>query len=161
MKRWGLEDYANYFSVISKEVRYKLSYQEILTFRKETNYQMGALIKILGGKSKNTTKNFKTGNFEIKNLAFSRNFIQNLNDISGFFIDNNGKTFTNQERFISAYLDVCYHQDYNHERFLHKLTLNHNQVIDKKGNPEGYGRLIQNIYNYHVQNENLVMFKNW
>ena len=39
--------------------------------------------------------------------------------------------------------------------------LEHRIAIDKKANPAGYGRLMQDIYNYHSPQKSLVMFANW
>ena len=129
----------------------KAHYEEINTVQKNTGLNYSALLHIYGGK----ITQFKKGVFVIKDRDFAREMLENILDLKPFL------PYAEFARFIEGYGRIVKHESYDHQRLLHKLSLEHRIDLDKKANPSGYGRMIQDIFNYKARQEDLVMFSNW
>ena len=151
-KNWSLADYANYYSH-SNDADIKESYENIIQYHEETGMNYSALVKILG---KQQPKNFKDGSFRVTRKLFANAFFVYLNDISAYvpFAKTNA-------RFALGFCDIAASPAYEHRRMMSKLKMSHGKIIELKGNPGAYGKMMNEIYNYKCGQKNLIMFKNW
>lgn len=96
---------------------------------------------------------FKQGKWRITDEARGDTFVKYLNDLEKYL------PYAHSARFIYAYTDVAFHEDYDHKRMMKKFSQNHSVSLITSSNPTNYGKMLTKIYNYH-QSKNLVMFKN-
>ena len=150
-KSWTLTNFADFYAEMSPDDDTKQFYLDLKESQETTTLNYSALLHIHGS----TIGRFKKGLFVIKDRDLADKVVGYIQSIKPFVI------FADLARFIDAYVRMVRHDKYDHKRMLAKLELNHNIVIDKKANPAGYGRLMQDIYNYHSSQSNLVMFANW
>ena len=149
-KSWSLSNFADFYTEMGND-EVKAHYEEINTVQKNTGLNDSALLHIYGG----GITQFKKGVFVIKERDFAREMLENILDLKPFL------PYAEFARFIEGYGRIVKHHSYDHQRLLHKLSLEHRIDLGKKANPSGYGRMIQDIFNYKARQEDLVMFSNW
>ncbi len=150
-KSWSLANFADFYAEMSVDEEVGQSYHILKETQETTALTYSALLHIHG----NSISKFKKGLFLIKDKDFVDKVVGYIQDIKPFV------PFADLARFIDAYVRIVKHESYEHGRMMDKLNLEHRIAIDKKANPAGYGRLMQDIYNYHSTQKNLVMFANW
>ena len=150
-KNWSLGDYAKYYST-SGDKETREAYQEITSYHNETGLNYSCLTTVLG---KQSTKQFKNGTFRVNRPAFAKALFSYLDDIEEYV------SFAKQARFVLGFVHLASNPVYNHNRMMSKLKQNHNIVIETKGNPGTYGRMMNEVYNFKTAPKNLVMFRNW
>ena len=149
-KSWSLSNFADFYTEMADE-QAKAYYEEINNVQKNTGLNYSALLNIYGG----SITHFKKGLFVIKDREFAHKMLDNILDLTGYL------PYATYARFIEGYGRIVKHEKYDHQRLLHKLTLEHKVDLGKKANPSGYGRMVQDIYNYKSRQPDLVMFSNW
>ena len=149
-KSWSLGNFADFYAEMG-EGEIQQSYVDLIETHEQASLNFSALLNIYGS----TITKFKNGSFEIKDKEFADYVIKCVQDIKPFV------EFADNARFIDAYARMVKHENYVHERMMQKLNIKHNILIDKKANPAGYGRMMQDIYNYKALANTLVMFANW
>jgi len=150
-KNWQLSDFANYYSNSSnKEIR--TAYKTIIEYHNKTGLNYSALVYILG---KQQPKHFKKGTFRVNRQLFADAFFVYLEEISDYV------PFAYMARFALGFVHLASSPLYDHQRMLRQLNKKHNQVMETKGNPGTYGKLMQTIYNHGFGTKSLVIFKNW
>ena len=149
-KSWSLSDFAAFYMEMGDD-DVKEHYKEINTVQVNTGLNYSALLNIYGG----SITHFKKGLFVIENREFAHTMLDNILDLTTYL------PYATFARFIDGYSRIVKHEQYDHQRLLHKLTLEHTIDIGKKANPSGYGRMIQDIYNWRSKQPDLRMFYNW
>lgn len=150
-KNWSLSDYAKYYST-SGDKETREAYQEIISYNSETGLNYSCLAYVLG---KQQPKHFKDGTFRVNRAAFAKAFFSYITDIEEYV------PFANHARFVLGYVHLAASPIYDHSRMMNKLRQKHNLVVEQKGNPGAYGRMMNDIYNFKSSQKALVMFKNW
>ena len=150
-KNWTLRDYTKYYST-SGDRETREAYQELISYHNETGLNYSCLTWVLG---RQPVKKFKEGNFRPTKLVFAKAFFAYLKDIEEYV------PFTTHSKFVMGFVDIASNPKYNHKRMMSKLKQKHNIVIEAKSTPNTFGKLMNELYNYKVHKDNLVMFKNW
>jgi len=151
---WTMTNVVDFFSSHSDPViasNYSFLQGKKKNAPKELTYSSLAKIygKPYGGEA------FKKGKWRITDEARGDAFVEYLGDLVEFL------PYARSARFIYAYTDVAFHEEYDHERMLKKLAQNHqNHTIPilTTSNPTQYGRMLTKIYNFN-QSKNLTMFR--
>jgi hypothetical protein len=151
-KNWTLEDFANFYSE-NRDETISRNYSELKSLRNETGLHYTSLIKIF--ETGSGLKPYKSGKFAFSRREFGEIFLTYLDDIEPFI------EFCKLARFIDGYTKVASNDKYNHNRMMHKLTLRHGVLLELKGNPSKYAKMLEDIYNYHEKTNGLVRFGNW
>ena len=94
-------------------------------------------------------QNFRDGEFKITNYADSIKVAEKIKSIGKYY---DGYT---RKVFVSAMLFLFNNDDYDHNRFLKKLSLQTERMIHQPDRPS-YLRLIESIYNYKVKADNRI-----
>mgnify|MGYP003650023137 CR=1 FL=1 len=95
---------------------------------------------------------FKKGQWRMIEEERGDRFVKQLGDLVEHL------PYAYSARFIYAYTDAAYHEDYNHKRMMKKFKRNHGVSLITSSNPKNYGIMLTKVYNFH-QSKNLVMFK--
>tara|TARA_R100001440_G_scaffold71133_1_gene93959 strand:+ start:1590 stop:2345 length:756 start_codon:yes stop_codon:yes gene_type:complete len=148
---WTMANFVDFFSAHTDPVvakNYNLLKQKKQECSSELTYSSLAKIygKPYGGSS------FKKGKWRITDEARGDQFVKQLSDLVEFL------PYARSARFIYAYTDVAYHEDYDHQRMMKKFNQNHGVSLITSSNPTNYGKMLTKVYNFH-QSKNLVMFK--
>ena len=136
-KNWSLLDWETYYC--NKNNKNYLTYRD---FRKEYRLPSEANMLLLEGKyeSMRSATSFREGKFQILDLQGAINLVNKLISIGEYFKDYKDRMF------IRAMITCFGNEDYDHNKFLKKLSYQGNTLIkcvDKKS----YLRLIEDIYN--------------
>ena len=150
-KNWSLTDYAKYYST-SGDKETREAYQEIISYHNETGLNYSCLTYVLG---KQPIKQFKEGTFRVNRPAFAKALFSYLDDIEEYV------SFAKHARFVLGFVHLAASPIYDHTRMMSKLKQKHNLVIEQKGNPSSYGKMMNDVYNFKTAPKNLVMFRNW
>ena len=136
-KNWSILDWETYYC--NKNNKDYLTYRK---FRKEYRLPSEANILLLGGKYEPTMSGsrFREGKFQVLDLQEAIDRVNKIISIGEYFKDYKDRMFI---RSITCCFDC---EDYDHSKFLKKLSYQGNSLIkcvDKKS----YLRLIEDIYN--------------
>ncbi len=147
---WTMTNFVDFYAshndpVISKN--YKLLKEKKSVHPKLT---YSSLAKIYGKPYGGTA--FKKGLWRLTSEKAGDEFVSCVEDLVKYL------SYARSARFIHAYTDVVFHEDYCHDRMLKKFSQNHGVSLVTSSNPTNYGKMLTKIYNYH-QSKNLVMFK--
>lgn len=148
---WTMENFVDFFASHSDPVisnAYSKLRDRKKTHGKKLTYSSLAKIygKPYGGDA------FKKGKWRPTDMERGDKFVSYLDEIVQYL------PYAHSARFIHAYTDVAFHDDYDHARMMKKLGQEHGVSVITSSNPSNYGKMLTKIYNYH-QSKNLVMFK--
>ena len=148
---WTMGNFVDFFASHSDPV-ISSNYQKLKDKKEEVspNLTYSSLVKIYGKPYGGTA--FKQGKWRLKSEEAGDKFVSYLDDIVQFL------PYARSARFIYAFTDVAYHDDYDHDRMMKKFNQNHGVSLVTSSNPTNYGKMLTKIYNFH-QSKNLVMFK--
>ena len=123
-------------------------YKILAGFRRRHPYPLSTLIILLTGEnSKKVLSEYRKGEFKV---AQSLDTVEKLLDNIKEFKEFSDKIYRNRA-FITAYIDVLTHPDFNHDVFVHKVGLVPARFI-KQENKRDYFRMVEDIYNYKNPN---------
>tara|TARA_R110000765_G_scaffold411842_1_gene511152 strand:+ start:69 stop:863 length:795 start_codon:yes stop_codon:yes gene_type:complete len=146
-KTWQTDDFLDSFC--------ELGYKDYLTYRdfkKEYKLSHNECMIILNGwhtEGKRIHQNFRDGEFKITNYADSIKVAEKIKSIGKYY---DGYT---RKVFVSAMLFLFNNDDYDHNRFLKKLSLQTERMVHQPDRPS-YLKLIESIYNYKVKADNRI-----
>jgi len=147
---WTMENFVDFFCAHS-DPAIRNAYGLLRNKMKTTeNLTYSSLAKIYGKPYGGTA--FKKGKWRVTDENRGDLFVKYLDEIQEYL------PYSKSARFIHAYTDVAFHEEYSHKRLMSKLSKEHGVSIMTTSNPGTYGRMLTKIYNYH-QSKNLVMFK--
>ena len=138
-KTWSMEDVLHHYCVEGVH-----DYKILAGFRRRHPYPLSTLIILLTGEnSKKVLSEYRKGEFKV---AQSLDTVEKLLDNIKEFKEFSDKIYRNRA-FITAYIDVLTHPDFNHDVFVHKVGLVPARFI-KQENKRDYFRMVEDIYNY-------------
>ncbi len=148
---WTMSNFVDFFASHSDPV-ISSNYQMLKEKKERVSPTLtySSLVKIYGKPYGGPS--FKKGLWRLKNEEAGDKFVEYLDDIAEFL------PYARSARFIYAFTDVAYHDDYDHDRMMKKFNQNHGVSLVTSSNPTNYGKMLTKIYNFH-QSKNLVMFK--
>lgn len=142
-KTWSMEDVLHHYCVEGVH-----DYKILAGFRRRHPYPLSTLIILLTGEnSKKVLSEYRKGEFKV---AQSLDTVEKLLDNIKEFKEFSDKIYRNRA-FITAYIDVLTHPDFNHDVFVHKVGLVPARFI-KQENKRDYFRMVEDIYNYKNPN---------
>lgn len=141
----------NYVEVARFAKRYNVSISIAVLLLTSVNSK-GELTSSRGPGLKRT--GFYDGNLEVKNINAAFRIADRLEDI--------GKSgccpFYRSDRFISAFVAVTNHPQYDHATMMHKVTQFGASLLKPQTNTENYLRMLETVYNYKAREENKLRF---
>ena len=148
---WTMENFVDFFSAHSNP-EIKEAYSALKRKKEECVPKLtySSLSKIYGKPFSGAS--FKKGLWRMTNEQKGDTFVKYLDDVVEYL------PYAYSARFIHAYTDAAYHDDYDHKRMLSKFKRNHGVSLITSSNPKNYGIMLTKVYNYQ-QSKNLVMFK--
>ena len=132
-KTWSMEDVLHHYCVEGVH-----DYKILAGFRRRHPYPLSTLIILLTGEnSKKVLSEYRKGEFKV---AQSLDTVEKLLDNIKEFKEFSDKIYRNRA-FITAYIDVLTHPDFNHDVFVHKVGLVPARFI-KQENKRDYFRIV-------------------
>lgn len=143
-KSWSFKAVLNHFCVEGLH-----DYKIMAGFARRHPYPLSTLIILLSGEhTKRVMQEFRRGEFKV---AQSLDSVEQLLSNVGDFKEYNDRIFRHRT-FVLSYIDVMTHPDFNHNVFLHKVSLVPARFVKQESQKE-YFRMIENIFNYRNSNE--------
>src|SRR5690606_36071966 len=137
---WKLNDYLDFY--VSKNFE---DYIIIRDFAQHNDISIYAAIGVLNGGlthlSSKLIKQFEKGEFKVKSLGQAQEIITAINDYGQYFPHYKSKSFMN------AISRLMKNEDYDHEKMLHKVSMQHGKLI-KCTDVKQYLSLFEEIFNY-------------
>jgi hypothetical protein len=148
---WTMANFVDFFAS-HNDPAIKASYKKLQSKMSQHDKKLtySSLAKMYGKPFGGTA--FKEGKWRMTDEDRGDLFVTYLTDLVEFL------PYAFSARFIYAYTDVAFHEDYNHTRMMNKLKQNHGVSLITSSNPTNYGIMLTKIYNFY-QSKNLVMFK--
>lgn len=142
-KTWNMENVLHHYCVEGVH-----DYKVLAGFRTRHPYPLSTLIILLTGEhTKRVLSDYRKGEFKI---GQSLDSVEKLLDSIKQFKEYSDKIYRHRT-FILSYIDVLTHPDFNHDVFVHKVTLVPARFV-KQENKRDYFRMIEDIYNYKNPN---------
>ena len=144
-KTWNTDDYLESYC--------ELGIKDYLVYRSfKAEYKFGHEIcrQLLGGSfssnKKTSEHTFKTGRFKIQSLSRAIDIAKKLAKVGQYYDGYKRKCF------IWAMLRLFKTEEYNHDTFLHRLSMQTEKMQDQT-NTESYLKLIEKLYNFRSKNK--------
>ena len=142
-KSWSYKNVLNHFCVEGYH-----DYKILAGFLKRHPYPITTLIILLTGEHTKTVMNeFKRGNFKVSQSIES---VEELLSKITQFKEYSDKIYRHRT-FVLSYIDTLTHPDFNHDVFVHKVSLVPSRFIKQETQKE-YLRMVEDIYNYRNNN---------
>lgn len=137
---WNKKDFLNMFIAQQKEV-----YIEFMGLIERYGISINNLIKLFAKVQKETQsrlgKDFESGRFTLKGSDVAVDFLIALEDFD-FFDDYKSVSF------VTAFIDLYFHPDYNHETMRNRLV-RRSSAFEKQGNAGDYlSMLTRDVYSF-------------
>ena len=94
--------------------------------------------------SGNLSERFRNGTFKIKNLSLAQNTAEKITSVGNYYQGYK------RRGFVIAMLHCFATPEYDHDRFLSKLSYQTYKLSDQS-NYKQYLQIAQDIYNYHAR----------
>lgn len=148
-KSWSYKAVLSHFCVEGYH-----DYKIMAGFAKRHPYPLSTLVILLSGENtKRVMNEFRRGEFKV---AQSIDSVEQLLSKITEFKEYNDKIFRHRT-FVLSYLDVLTHPDFDHNVFVHKVSLVPARFIKQETQKE-YFRMIEDIFNYRNQNNPIRLF---
>ena len=149
MKVWTAEAFMHCYCDLALETKdgsYD-DYVEYREFKRQYGFGHNETQAILTNQrmfSGNLSERFRNGTFKIKNLSLARDTAEKISSV--------GKYYQGYKRrgFVIAMLHCFATPEYDHDRFLSKLSYQTYKLSDQS-NYKQYLQIAQDIYNYHAR----------
>ena len=142
-KQWSMENVLHHYCVEGLQ-----DYKILAGFRSRHPYPLSTLIILLSGEhTKKILSEYRRGEFRV---GQSLDSVEKLLDNIKQFKEYNDKIYRHRT-FILGYIDVLTHPDFDHNVFIHKITLVPARFV-KQETRKDYFRMIEDIYNYRNPN---------
>ena len=140
---WNLADSLRYYKVEEHSNDYKI----LGAFQKQYKYPISTLIGVLSGQQNRIMlEDFRMGNFKVtQRLDYIHDILGKVQEFKRF-----SDRIYRHRTFLSVYLDLMSHPEFEHSEMIKKVEKNPNMFIfcTKK---EDYLRMLENIYNHQRQ----------
>lgn len=149
MRVWTAEAFMNCYCDLAVENEYK-EYNDYLEYREfKRTYGFGhnetqAILSNQKMFSGNLSERFRNGTFNIVDLRKAKLVANRITDVSKYYQGYK------RRGFVLAMLQCFAIPEYNHDRFLSKLSYQTYKLSDQP-NYKQYLQIIQDIYNYHAR----------
>ena len=142
-KSWTYTDVLNHFCVKGYD-----DYKTLYEFYKRYPYPISTLVILFTGENTNKVlKDFRRGDFIItQNVDGVQRILNQLTEFKQF----DDKVYRHKT-FVLAYFDILTHPDFEHEKFVHKLSVIPER-FSKCNNQKDYVRMVEDIFNYKNRN---------
>ena len=149
MKVWTAEAFMHCYCDLALETKdgeYD-DYVEYREFKRKYGFGHNETQAVLANQrmfSGNLSERFRNGTFKIKNLSLAQDTAEKITSV--------GKYYQGYKRrgFVIAMLHCFATPEYNHDRFLSKLSYQTYKLSDQS-NYKQYLQIAQDIYNYHAR----------
>jgi hypothetical protein len=146
-KNWTAEDYINFYA--QKGVEEYMKFMDFATLHPEINRSL--LITILASNGKRNTKAIKEGSLDVGKLTEAERMLEMLN----YFKSVSAIAYSS--RFVEAFSFIVSHPEYDHLRMVQKVQINPG-ALQPRVSKKDYIMMLQNIFNYRVNEKNIVLF---
>ena len=149
MRVWTAEAFMHCYCDLALENEYG-EYDDYLEYREfKRNYGFGhnetqAILTNQKMFSGNLSERFRNGTFKIVDIRKATNVAKRITDVGKYYRGNK------RRGFVLAMLQCFAIPEYNHDRFLSKLSYQTYKLTDQP-NYKQYLQIIQDIYNYHAR----------
>lgn len=130
------------------------TYLKFKEFMDRTGYNYGTCIALLSGspqRSGEHGRQFKAGNFKIKNYEQALEHARQLDQIGAYYPNYKNSNL------IGCMIKLFHHPDYNHSRMMQKLALQ-SHLLPKTGKEDTFRDAVRDIYNFKVSKNQKVGF---
>lgn len=143
-KGWGVDDYARSYAIAGDN-----NYRKYLELKEDYGFGHSILLAYISNATEKSKifKNFREGEFTFTDQDGARERLDRLTEVSQFV------PFAGDKNFARAFLKVMTIESYDHKRMLRKLEL-HQNLLHRFVNVEDYQRMLEDIYNYQMQEGN-------
>lgn len=146
-KNWGMMDYINYYAL-----KGNTDFIEFNKFcNKHREYTPSLLQTLCSKNGDRRTSDIKEGYIDISQIKHAEVVIGYLEDFKKY------TPLAKAARFIEAIREISSHPEYNHERMMGKVQQNPTAIMPCANNRQ-YIQLLQQMYNKHVREDNIVIF---
>ena len=142
-KSWAYKDILNHYCVKGFD-----DYKTLYEFYKRYPYPISTLVVLFSGENTNKVlKEYKRGAFKItQNVEEVQRILNQLTEFKQF----DDKVYRHKT-FVLAYFDILTHPDFEHDKFVHKLSLVPER-FNRCSSQKNYVRMVEDIFNYKNQN---------
>jgi hypothetical protein len=147
-KGWGVDDYARSYALAGDN-----NYRKYLELKEEYGFNHSVLLGYILNSSDRTNmyKDFRNGDFTFTDREGARERLDKLASVGQYV------PFAGEKGFAGALLKTMAIEGYDHERMLRKLEL-HQNLLRRFVNIEDYQRMLEDVYNYQMQEGNRLRF---
>lgn len=153
-KGWGLIDFARSYALNNENPGRAATYKKFLQLFEEYKIPISQLISFCEQRNRrNSSAGFKKGELEIKDEEITRNWLNMMEEI----MDTIDSRIASHSRYAltSALFVLFKSPDYDHERMIKKL---HEVKLEQQVDRASYLRVMENIYNHKLNEDNQVRF---
>jgi len=149
MRIWTAEAFMHCYCDLALENKYGeySDYVEYREFKRSYGFGHNETQAILTNQkmfSGNLSERFRNGTFKIVDIRKATNVAKRITDVGKYYRGNK------RRGFVLAMLQCFAIPEYNHDRFLSKLSYQTYKLTDQP-NYKQYLQIIQDIYNYHAR----------
>ena len=149
MRIWTAEAFMDCYCDLALESEYReyADYVEYKEFKRKYGFGHNETQAILTNQkmfSGNLSERFRNGTFKIVDIRKATNVAKRITDVGKYYQGNK------RRGFVLAMLQCFAIPEYNHDRFLSKLSYQTYKLTDQP-NYKQYLQIIQDIYNYHAR----------
>ena len=141
--KWSLHDSLHHYC--NRGIH---DYKVLSGFKKQYQYPISTLVGMLSGRNDKTMLDeFRRGEFKAtQSLEFVHSLLGKIQEFKPY----NDKIYRHRT-FLSVYMDLMTHPEFEHEKMIHKVEQVPNKFIYCTRTND-YLRMIENVYNYNNRN---------
>lgn len=144
-RNWTVQDFAESYANSGNK-----HYAEYLQLKEEFGFNHSIMLNYLNGsESRGSYAKFRKGDFK---LADRKAAIDRLNKLAE--VGEYAEELVNDRYFALAVLRAMNVDEYDHKHMVKKLELHGNQLLERRATTFDYLRLLEEIYNYKMSEEN-------
>ena len=155
---WRSDDYLHAFIKQQNQ-----NYVEVARFVKKYDFPISIAVMLLSslnsrgeliGKGASLKHaGFYEGNLVVKHIDLANKVARRVEDIG-----KSGFSYYKNPKFITAFIAVMNHPEYDHKNMMHKVEQFGPSLLKPQVDTENYLRMLETLYNYRTRDENKLRF---